>query len=101
MTSPSRRLSVHVDGVALPSDEAVAIWERFSAHMEEHKGDLAGFAAKEGFASARPSFDASGAVLLLSKTAPQQDYANAKGLGAATAPAPRGSSGRPKRRRKR
>ncbi|MCA9583783.1 MAG: hypothetical protein KC657_00320 [Myxococcales bacterium] len=101
MTGPSRRLSVQVDGVALAPEEAVAMWERFSAHMEEHKGDLAGFAAKEGFASAQPSFDASGAVLLLSRTAPQQSYANAKGLGAPTPKAARGSGGRAKRRPKR
>lgn len=78
MSGPARRLAVRVDGEVLPEDAAVAMWERFSAHMEANKGDLAGFAAKEGFASVRPSFDASGAVLLASKSAAQEPYANAR-----------------------
>ena len=39
----------------LPPEEARALWLRFSDWMEEHKGDLAGFAAQEGFASVRPA----------------------------------------------
>lgn len=78
MSGPARRLAVRVDGEVLAEEAAVAMWERFSAHMEANKGDLAGFAAKEGFASVRPSFDAGGAVLLASRSAAQEPYANAR-----------------------
>jgi hypothetical protein len=48
------RLGVVVDGAALPEDEARAFWSRFSEHMEENRGDLAGFARTEGLASVHP-----------------------------------------------
>ena len=67
-------LGVLVDGVAMPEAEARAFWERFSAHMEENKGDLAGFAKKEGFASVHPSMQAGRPVLLVSAKAPQGPY---------------------------
>jgi hypothetical protein len=72
------RLAVKVDGQAMPEDEARAIWARFSTYMEEHRGDLAGFAKQEGFASVHPEMGADGAVLVLSRTAPQRAYTNAK-----------------------
>lgn len=59
--------------------EARGFWQRFSAYMDENKGDLAGFAAKEGFASVVPETGKSGARLRVSRTAPQPAYANAKG----------------------
>ena len=34
------RLAVLVDGSPLPEGEAVALWDRFSRWMEEHRGDL-------------------------------------------------------------
>ena len=68
-------LAVLIDGVALPEDEARAMWERFSAWMEEHRGDLAGFAKQEGFASAHPGVDNGKPVLLLSREAAQRPYA--------------------------
>ena len=71
-------LAVQVDGVALGEDEARGLWARFSAYMEEHKGDLAGFAKQEGFASVHPRMGPDGALLELSRTRPQEDYANAK-----------------------
>ena len=60
-------------------EEARAFWQRFSTHMDEHKGDLAGFAAKEGFASVVPETGKSGARLRVSRSAPQPAYANARG----------------------
>ncbi len=77
MTAPAARLAVLVDGAPLPEEDARAFWERFSAHMEANKGDLAGFAKQEGFASVHPEMQAGGAVLLASRTAQQRTYANA------------------------
>ncbi len=58
-------LSVLVDGAALPEDEARALWNEFSLHMDEHRGDLAGFAAKKGFESIRPEPRGGKAVLVV------------------------------------
>ena len=74
MTSARSNLGVLVDGVALPDDEARALWERFSDWMEEHRGDLAGFATREGFLSIHPGVDNGRPVLLASKTAAQRPY---------------------------
>jgi hypothetical protein len=72
-----KSLAVVVDGVSLGEEEARAFWARFSAHMEAHKGDLAGFAKSEGFASVHPEMHAGGAVLVVSKHLPQRAYGNA------------------------
>lgn len=76
------RLSVLVDGAPLPEAEAVAFWDRFSRWMEEHRGDLAGFATQEGYASVHPGVDGDRPVLRASKTAGQRPYA-AVGAGGA------------------
>jgi hypothetical protein len=68
-------LAVHVDGKALPEEEARALWQRFSDWMEEHRGDLAGFAAQEGFASVHPGVHAGRPVLLASHQEAQRPYA--------------------------
>jgi hypothetical protein len=68
-------LAVLIDGVALPEDEARGMWERFSAWMEEHRGDLAGFAKQDGFASVHPGVQSGKPVLLLSREAEQRPYA--------------------------
>lgn len=70
-----KRLGVLVDGAALAEAEAHALWDRFSLWMEEHRGDLAGFAAQEGFASVHPGVDGDRPVLRASRTAAQQPYA--------------------------
>ncbi len=70
----SKALAVLVDGAPMPEAEARAFWERFSTWMEEHPGDLAGFAAKEGFASVHPGVEKGRAVLRASKTDPQKPY---------------------------
>ncbi len=62
----------------MPEADARAFWQRFSAYMDEHKGDLAGFATAEGFASVVPETGRSGARLRVSRSAPQPAYANAK-----------------------
>jgi len=91
MTGAGRRLAVVVDGVPLPDAEARAFWERFSAWMEEHRGDLAGFAAAEGFSSVHPGIDGGCPVLQVSRTAPQRPYSPAHRAGHGG-----GSSGRHK-----
>jgi hypothetical protein len=72
-------LAVFVDGAPLGDDEARSLWGRFSAHMEAHKGDLAGFARCEGFVSVHPEVRDGRPALVASKTgaAPQRAYANA------------------------
>lgn len=72
-------LSVLVDGAKMPDDEARAFWQRFSDWMEEHKGDLAGFAAQEGFASVHPGVDGGRPVLRASRTAAQGPYVPVRG----------------------
>ncbi len=72
------RLSVMVDGAEMPEAEARAFWKRFSDHMEANKGDLAGFAKAEGFASVKPVMSAAGPELVVSRSAPQTPYKKAE-----------------------
>lgn len=60
------RLAVLVDGNPLADDEARAVWNEFSLHMDEHPGDMSGFAAKRGWASVRPEPRGGRAVLVVS-----------------------------------
>jgi hypothetical protein len=100
------RLGVIVDGVPMPEEEARAFWQRFSAHLEEKRGDLAGFAQAEGFASVHPETHGGLPVLVVSRTAPQKAYGNApKRPGGSPAPQkgnparqPRGRHAQKKRR---
>lgn len=81
------RLRVLVDGQAMPEKEAREFWKRFSDHMEANKGDLAGFAKKEGFASVHPVMGREGAELHASRDAVQKPYATAsRGSGSGSAP---------------
>jgi len=59
------KLAVLVNGRPLPDEEARALWTRFSAHMDQHQGDLAGFAQLEGFSSVRPETRGGRAVLVV------------------------------------
>ncbi len=59
------RLIALVDNKPLPEDEARAVWEEFSAHMDEHQGDTAGFAVKKGWGSVSPEFRGGKAVLVI------------------------------------
>jgi hypothetical protein len=70
------RLAVRVDGAEMPDEEARALWKRFSDWMEEHRGDLGGFAAKEGFASIHPGVENGRPVLLASHRDAQRPYAS-------------------------
>lgn len=70
----SSNLRVLIDGTALPDEEARAVWQRFSDWMEEHRGDLGGFAKAEGFASVHPSVADGRPILVISRTAAQKPY---------------------------
>ena len=59
------RLVAVIDGAPLPEEEARALWKRFSEHMDVHQGDMAGFAAQNGFASVSPEYRAGQAVLVV------------------------------------
>lgn len=72
---------MRVDGELLPEAEARAFWERFSTHMDANKGDLAGFAAKEGLASVRPGMENGKAVLIASRSGQQEPYGTARETG--------------------
>lgn len=86
------RLAVLLDGDPMPEAEARAFWTRFSAWMDEHKGDLAGFAKSEGLASVHPTMQGGRAVLVASRSAPQKAYTNAPTV-KTSLKAPGGSSG--------
>ena len=70
-------LRVLIDGTAMAPDEARAFWQRFSDYMEAHRGDLAGFAAEEGFASVQPVVGSDGPELHVSRTGRQGPYVTA------------------------
>jgi len=70
-------LSVVLDGKAMPAEEGIAFWKRFSAWMEEHPGDLGGFAKSEGLASVHPEMVDGAPVLVASHTAAQKGYTTA------------------------
>jgi hypothetical protein len=63
----------------MPEAEALSLWERFSDWMEDHRGDLAGFAAQEGYASVHPGVEGDKPVLRASKSAGQRPYAPVRG----------------------
>ena len=63
MTEASR-LAALVDGVPLEPEAARALWTEFSVHMDENKGDMAGFAKKKGWQSVVPEYRQGKAVLI-------------------------------------
>jgi hypothetical protein len=71
-------LAVEIDGIPLSGEDARALWERFSAWMEEHRGDLGGFAEKEGYASVHPEVAHGRPMLRISRTKEQRPYVSPK-----------------------
>jgi hypothetical protein len=71
-------LRVLVDGEPLPNEEGVAFWKRFSAWMDEHPGDLGGFAKSEGLASVQPEMHGGAPVLVASRSGVQKPYTSAR-----------------------
>ena len=66
-----------IDGAAMAEEPARAFWARFSAWMEDHRGDLGGFARAEGLASVRPEMHGGEPVLVASRTVLQAAYTSA------------------------
>ena len=94
MNGKPGRLAVTVDGQALSEEEARAFWGRFSDHMDANRGDLRGFAEKEGLASVHPTMQGDRPVLVASRSGTQKPYTNAPTV--KPREAPRGpSSGSP------
>ncbi|MBX3186227.1 MAG: hypothetical protein KF819_04395 [Labilithrix sp.] len=93
-------LVVVVDGEPMEEASARALWARFSAWMEEHRGDLAGFARQEGFVSVHPGVEGGRPVLRVSNTTPQQAYGGDLPSGGAGGSGERHTAGtKPDRRR--
>jgi hypothetical protein len=98
------RLAVLVDGAPLDPDAARALWTEFSAHMDEHRGDMAGFAKKKGWKSVAPEYQKGRAVLVVKTGAmPEKPAAppkppHAKPPHAKKAPPPKKKGPPPKKR---
>ncbi|HXX67694.1 MAG TPA: hypothetical protein VEK07_10955 [Polyangiaceae bacterium] len=99
--SPGRALEVWIDGIALPEDDARALWRRFSSWMDEHPADLAGFARSEGFASVHPELHAGSPALVASRSPAtvQRPYGPAMESARARARAKRSAKAGSRRRR--
>lgn len=69
MTAEASKLACVIDGVTLPEEEAKALWKEFSEHMDEKRGDMAGYAKKKGWFSVAPEFRGGKAVLVIRTTA--------------------------------
>jgi hypothetical protein len=65
-SSGGSRLGAIIDGRALSDDEARVLWVEFSVHMDDHVGDLAGFARSKGWTKIVPEHRAGRAVLVIS-----------------------------------
>jgi len=89
-------LAVLKDGAPLPDDEARTLWTAFSAHMDAHRGDMAGFAKQQGWHSVAPEYRKGQAVLVVSTTAEAAAAAQAAAAKAAPKPkAPPQGAGKP------
>jgi hypothetical protein len=64
--APSSRLAVLLDGKALGDEPARALWVEFSAYMDTHEGDFAGFAKLKGWHSVATEHRSGRAVLVVS-----------------------------------
>ncbi len=64
------RLVVLVDGAPFDPEAGRALWTEFSAHMDAHQGDMAGFAALKGWQSVAPEYRQGKAVLVVKTGAP-------------------------------
>ncbi|AUX39191.1 uncharacterized protein SOCE26_005730 [Sorangium cellulosum] len=89
--SDRSNLAASIDGAPLPDEEARDLWTRFSRYMDEHRGDMAGFARENGYVSVTPTFDRGRALLVVRTTeAPPEKPAPRTGGGT---PPPRAGGG--------
>ncbi|WP_441289223.1 hypothetical protein ACSRUE_00010 [Sorangium sp. KYC3313] len=98
--SDRSNLAASIDGAPLADEEARDLWTRFSRYMDEHRGDMAGFARENGYVSVTPTFERGRALLVVRTTeAPPEKPAQRP---AGEKPAPRGGGGgKPARGRRR
>jgi hypothetical protein len=68
MSQGRPNLAALVDGAALGEDDARALWVAFSEHMDEHRGDMAGFARARGWHEVAPEYREGQAVLVVRTT---------------------------------
>jgi hypothetical protein len=110
MSDQQSRLAAEIDGAPLPEDKAREIWTKFSEHMDEHRGDMTGFAKLHGYARVSPEARRGQAVLVIQTTEgaarpqparpPGESRPSAQKPRPAQPPPPQGGGGkRPKRRR--
>ncbi len=107
--SDRSNLAASIDGAPLADDEARDLWTRFSRYMDEHRGDMAGFARESGYVSVTPTFEHGRAPLVVRTTEapPEKPAQRPRGEKPAPRPggekpAPRvGGSGKPARGRRR
>ncbi|XXX77749.1 hypothetical protein WMF30_03105 [Sorangium sp. So ce134] len=92
--SDRSNLAASIDGAPLPDEEARDLWTRFSRYMDEHRGDMAGFARENGYVSVTPTFDRGRALLVIRTTEAPPERPAPRG-GGADKPATRGGGGRP------
>ncbi|MGK4007780.1 hypothetical protein WMF31_34510 [Sorangium sp. So ce1036] len=107
--SDRSNLAATVDGAPLSDEEARDLWTRFSRHMDEHRGDAAGFARENGYVSVTPTF-ARGRALLVVRTTeappeppaprPRADRPAARAAGGRPAARPGGGKRPPRGRRR-
>ncbi|WP_437781219.1 hypothetical protein [Sorangium sp. So ce1097] len=91
--SDRSNLAATLDGAPLSDDEARDLWTRFSRHMDEHRGDMAGFARENGYVSVTPTFERGRALLVVRTTeAPPEKPAPRPG---GNKPGPRPGGGKP------
>ncbi|WP_437335645.1 hypothetical protein [Sorangium sp. So ce394] len=100
--SDRSNLAASIDGAPLPDEEARDLWTRFSRYMDEHRGDMAGFARENGYVSVTPTFDRGRALLVVrtteappEKPAPRGGGGGEPGPRGGGKPGPRGGGGRP------
>jgi hypothetical protein len=98
MTEPSR-LAALIDGAPLDPDASRALWTEFSAHMDEHRGDFAGFARAKGWHSVTPEYQQGKAVLVVRTTAAPAPAAPKPAATKAAAPKA-GAKPKPRKRRR-
>ncbi|WP_437689895.1 hypothetical protein [Sorangium sp. So ce176] len=114
--SDRSNLAASLDGAPLSDEEARDLWTRFSRYMDEHRGDVAGFARENGYVSVTPTFERGRALLVVRTTeAPPEKPAPRAAAGrpaprpggggkprpGGSKPTPRGGSGKPARGRRR
>ncbi|WP_437327178.1 hypothetical protein [Sorangium sp. So ce381] len=95
--SDRSNLAASIDGAPLADEEARDLWTRFSRYMDEHRGDMAGFARENGYVSVTPTFERGRALLVVRTTeAPPEKPAQRPG---GEKPAPRRGGEKPTPRR--